>query len=279
MKFSTGEVSKLFQISKDTLRYYDKIGILKPEINNTNKYRYYNISHLEKLGMILANKYLGIPLAEIKTTMASENLLEYMNLIEKQEDMINNKIKELENLKVEIKEGKKVINEVMNFKNECNFDKIKIQKESFTLYALNIKDILDLAINTEDLNKIQDELIECIEAEGKNHFLYKWQIINNKEIVEDEEVLFIRVSKLNINIVKKYLRMFNFKEEIIRVDKNMIRAYFFGDYKEIKKYIIELNKYFSCNKDNLAYVSYDFSLPKKDNNNKYYVNINLLIDK
>ncbi|MFH5916607.1 MerR family DNA-binding transcriptional regulator, partial [Clostridium perfringens] len=33
MKLSIGEVARLFNISKDTLRYYDKIGILKPEIN------------------------------------------------------------------------------------------------------------------------------------------------------------------------------------------------------------------------------------------------------
>lgn len=41
LKFSIGQVSKLFEISKDTLRYYDKIGILKLEVNETNGYRYY----------------------------------------------------------------------------------------------------------------------------------------------------------------------------------------------------------------------------------------------
>lgn len=33
MKLSIGQVSKLFDISKDTLRHYDKIGLLKPEVN------------------------------------------------------------------------------------------------------------------------------------------------------------------------------------------------------------------------------------------------------
>ena len=36
MKLSIGEVARLFNISKDTLRYYDKIGILKPEVNKEN---------------------------------------------------------------------------------------------------------------------------------------------------------------------------------------------------------------------------------------------------
>ncbi len=53
MKLSIGEVARLFNISKDTLRYYDKIGILKPEVNKENGYRFYDIRHLEQLGLIL----------------------------------------------------------------------------------------------------------------------------------------------------------------------------------------------------------------------------------
>ena len=45
MKLSIGEVARLFNISKDTLRYYDKIGILKPEVNKENGYRFYDIRH------------------------------------------------------------------------------------------------------------------------------------------------------------------------------------------------------------------------------------------
>ena len=86
MKFSIGQVSKLFEISKDTLRHYDKIGILKPEVNETNGYRYYYEEDLEKLGLILETKYLGIPLSEIKETIESESLIQYKNLVEKQEE-------------------------------------------------------------------------------------------------------------------------------------------------------------------------------------------------
>ena len=37
-----GELSKSFQISIDTLRYYDRIGLLKPYVDPTNNYRYYS---------------------------------------------------------------------------------------------------------------------------------------------------------------------------------------------------------------------------------------------
>ncbi len=39
--FLIGELAKLFNISTDTLRYYDKIGLLKPKYDKDNGYRYY----------------------------------------------------------------------------------------------------------------------------------------------------------------------------------------------------------------------------------------------
>ncbi|MDU6250186.1 MAG: MerR family transcriptional regulator, partial [Paeniclostridium sordellii] len=96
MKLSIGEVSKIFNISKETLRYYDKIGILKPEVNSQNGYRYYLFKHLEKLSLILGIKLLGISLADIKQTIGSEDLNEYKNLVSKQEEILKIKKKELE---------------------------------------------------------------------------------------------------------------------------------------------------------------------------------------
>ncbi|AZV42873.1 hypothetical protein BAOM_2264 [Peribacillus asahii] len=41
--FTIGEVSKLFKVKIATLRYYDEIGLLRPEfIDEKNNYRYYS---------------------------------------------------------------------------------------------------------------------------------------------------------------------------------------------------------------------------------------------
>ena len=41
---SIGEFSKICQVSAKTLRYYDEIGLLRPEeINPENGYRYYRV--------------------------------------------------------------------------------------------------------------------------------------------------------------------------------------------------------------------------------------------
>ncbi|MGW8441870.1 MerR family DNA-binding transcriptional regulator [Paenibacillus sp. SEL1] len=41
-----------FQISEDTLRYYEKIGLLPPVARKNNGHRIYNNSHKEALLMI-----------------------------------------------------------------------------------------------------------------------------------------------------------------------------------------------------------------------------------
>ncbi|HII4508324.1 TPA: MerR family transcriptional regulator [Clostridium perfringens] len=115
MKLSIGEVARLFNISKDTLRYYDKIGILKPEINKENGYRFYDIRHLEQLGLILEIKYLGISLSEIKEIIENGDIEDYYNLIQKQKDIIKERILELKQLEESLDNSGQVINRIMIF--------------------------------------------------------------------------------------------------------------------------------------------------------------------
>lgn len=50
--FNIGEVSRLFNISVDSIRYYEKIGILEPTRNEGNNYRVYTLSDIRQLTMI-----------------------------------------------------------------------------------------------------------------------------------------------------------------------------------------------------------------------------------
>jgi predicted transcriptional regulator YdeE/DNA-binding transcriptional MerR regulator len=61
-----GEFSKIAQVSIKTLRYYDRLGLLKPaHIDRYNGYRYYNLSQLPRLNRILALKDLDFSLDQI----------------------------------------------------------------------------------------------------------------------------------------------------------------------------------------------------------------------
>lgn len=59
-----GEVSKKYNIGIETLRYYDKIGLLSVKRKNNN--RYYTEADIKKLQYILSVKELMFTLEEIK---------------------------------------------------------------------------------------------------------------------------------------------------------------------------------------------------------------------
>lgn len=64
--FTTGEFAKLCNVRKDTLFYYDEIGLLKPEIIQDNGYRYYSANQLYLFDVISMLKECGTPLKEIR---------------------------------------------------------------------------------------------------------------------------------------------------------------------------------------------------------------------
>ncbi|VAW43630.1 Transcriptional regulator, MerR family [hydrothermal vent metagenome] len=65
--FLIGEFSKISQVSKRLLHYYDDIGLLKPaHIEQASGYRYYSAKQLPRLNRILALKGLGLTLEQIK---------------------------------------------------------------------------------------------------------------------------------------------------------------------------------------------------------------------
>lgn len=68
--YSVNEVAEMAGVTKRTLRYYHKIGLLEPVVQE-NGYRAYSQADLNKLQIILFYKELEIPLSEIKTMLAS----------------------------------------------------------------------------------------------------------------------------------------------------------------------------------------------------------------
>ena len=274
MKLSIGEVSKIFNISKETLRYYDKIGILKPEVNSQNGYRYYLFKHLEKLSLILGIKLLGISLADIKQTIGSEDLNEYKNLVSKQEEILKIKKKELEHLEYNLNKSKKILNTVTNFKNEYNFEKLKISNQNCSLYALDMKKLLSSNIFPIGTMSLEKEL-SYLNEEINDTYIYLYNIIENTNVYENENLLFIKENPKNIEILKKYLNNEDINSIKIDIHERCVSVNFYGTTKQINEYILSLNKYFNCPKNNMAYVKYEFYLPKKTDDVMYFVNINL----
>ena len=61
-----GEFAWLSQVTVETLRHYDRLGLLKPDhLDQFTGYRYYSLAQLPRLNRILALKDLGLSLEEV----------------------------------------------------------------------------------------------------------------------------------------------------------------------------------------------------------------------
>lgn len=66
------DLSKLTRVSVQTLHHYDRIGLLEPSVRLANGYRVYSERDLLKLQQIVALKYFGFELSQIKKLLAAD---------------------------------------------------------------------------------------------------------------------------------------------------------------------------------------------------------------
>ncbi len=99
---SITDMSKLRGVTTETLRHYDRIGLLTPDFVNEYKVRYYSVLKYEKLGTIKELKQLGMSLSEIKGYFENRNCQSSMALLEKQKEYIQNQMKTLKKLQEKI---------------------------------------------------------------------------------------------------------------------------------------------------------------------------------
>ncbi len=97
---SIGEVSKIKGVSIKSLRYYEKIGVLRPAyINPDTGYRYYTVEQLLTVELILIFLELDIPLKNFEQYMTEKQDLDIQKLVQDGTKIVNEKMKKLKKRK------------------------------------------------------------------------------------------------------------------------------------------------------------------------------------
>lgn len=95
-RLTIGKMAKINGISEQTLRLYDKMGLVVPcEINKDTGYRYYNIRQCAQLDMIHYLKSLNMTLAQIKECFDSDSSQNLRQILSDQKGAIEGQVKEL----------------------------------------------------------------------------------------------------------------------------------------------------------------------------------------
>ncbi len=141
-KYSIGDMSRICNISKKALRYYDKIGLITPQRQDYNNYRYYNGESLLAIPVIKYYKQMGFTLDEMRAFIEGNSPNVYRAI----QHSFLSKIEELE----------------------------KEQEEIRRKYA-SVKDWYDLILEAEMVidNNIQDVSIKYV---APSELLYQEQV-------------------------------------------------------------------------------------------------------
>jgi DNA-binding transcriptional MerR regulator len=96
---SIGELVKKLNINKETIRYYERIGLISEITRDKNGYRIYTKEDMEKIKFILIVKNFGFSLNEISTLIHDEilcgDIKSIKKIVEDKVNEINTKINQL----------------------------------------------------------------------------------------------------------------------------------------------------------------------------------------
>lgn len=152
---TTGQFAKLMNVSKDTLFYYDKMGIFSPELITSNGYRYYSIYQADVFHTIVTLKELDMPLKDIKVYLDHRSPEKLIEVLEAEEKTITRKMQQLEKMKMLVKEKIAITQEA-----------IAINTSDITVEYKDVEDFL-IVTNAKAITS-EKNIYDCIQRHYTN---------------------------------------------------------------------------------------------------------------
>lgn len=105
--FSVGEAAKAVHTTSETLRHYDRIGLVKPSKKDEwTNYRYYTEQDIVRLNTVRALQLMDLPLQEIKKVLEYDDLEKIIDFLAQAEKKADEKIAALQYSKSKIQLAK-----------------------------------------------------------------------------------------------------------------------------------------------------------------------------
>ena len=111
--YRAGDFAAIFGVKKDTLFYYDRIGIFRPVFRAANGYRYYGSSQFSTFSIILTLRNMDIPIERIREYLSAKNPDSLMELFDLERKRIDKRIRKLKELSSMIESNISIMKEAM----------------------------------------------------------------------------------------------------------------------------------------------------------------------
>lgn len=160
MEYTIKKLSDIAGISTRTLRYYDKLGLLKPLRTDHNGYRIYGPDEVDALQQILFYRELGMKLSDIKEAVSDPGFQRGRAL----EEHLKELMRQRSRLDLLIKNVKKTIKKeegdyVMTDKEKFEGLKRQMIKENEEKYGAEIREKYGKE-TVEESNKLMESMTE-----------------------------------------------------------------------------------------------------------------------
>jgi|GEM_PF-1470178 len=93
--YTVGDLAEYFGVSKDTIRWYDRVGILSPSKNRDNNYRQYTREQLMAMNYIMRLRQMNLSLGEISELVNDSNVEHSLTVIQLQNKALKEEIERL----------------------------------------------------------------------------------------------------------------------------------------------------------------------------------------
>ena len=226
--YKIGEISKIYGIGRDSLMYYEDIGILKP-FRDKNGYRMYKLSDIWRLNLIKELRSLNFPMKKIKEYLDDRNIESTKEILNKEIILIDEKIEELLSYKQNIMKRLDTINDELRNLKLYEIDLVYINKRK------------DLELNA---NITKDEVFDFQIQKLQKDYENRFTILGNNNIGSS-----FCLDKIKQGIYNEFKSVFCFledEEEIYNIIFNegyYLTLTYKGKYKNNKHYINKMFKY------------------------------------
>lgn len=232
--FSIGEVSRLHNISVQTLRYYDKIGLFKPKvINKKSNYRYYSMEQFLQLDIIKYCKSIGLPLEQIKNLIGTNISIEEMfKVINIQQEIIENKLREMNAIKNHLASIKGKLSSIIEHESNKVFIKYNAKRKYISFdYVSNNSDELEI--------NYRKAMLEI--EKSKENLNYDLAVTTSYDYKKDKTTYKSIMFNMNESDLEHNSNV------IILPEGEYVTIYFEGQWFESKKYYDEIINYINEN--------------------------------
>ncbi|MDE6356485.1 MAG: MerR family transcriptional regulator [Clostridia bacterium] len=116
--FSISQTAEIAGVTTETLRHYDRIGLVKPcKTDEWTNYRYYSQKEIVRLNTIKALRCMDLTLSEIKEILAYDDFNKIIETLKQAEKSADEKIAELNYAKTKIQRARSFYEGKLNGKN------------------------------------------------------------------------------------------------------------------------------------------------------------------